>query len=248
MMKKTITAACLVLTAVFSASAQQGDHFVFSQLIYRGGNWDPCPSSFSEIINVLTVTTSVKAERRRNDVAPTDVRLFSSPFLYMTGNSAFEPFTNEETGILRQWMLNGGLLVIDDTAGQKNFGFDRSARDMVKRLFPDRQLEKVPTDSAVYKSFYLMRGVGGRKIVNQYLECIFLEGRIALVYSQNDLTGAWARDRLGNWIYECIPGGETQRMEAMKLTINIIMYSLTGTYKEDSVHQPYIRRKLRYRE
>ena len=39
--------------------------------------------------------------------------------------------------------------------------------------------------------------------------------------------------------------GENQRLQAMKLTVNIIMYALTGTYKLDAIHSPFIKEKLK---
>jgi len=64
-----------------------------------------------------------------------------------------------------------------------------------------------------------------------------------VIYSQNDLSGAWARDRYGKWINDCVPGGEIQRKDAFKLGINIIVYSLTADYKKDVIHHPFIKRR-----
>ena len=36
--------------------------------------------------------------------------------------------------------------------------------------------------------------------------------------------------------------------EARKLTLNIVMYALTGSYKADAVHQPFILQKMRAEE
>ena len=66
-----------------------------------------------------------------------------------------------------------------------------------------------------------------------------------MIYSQNDIFGAWARDKFGNYFFECFPGGENQRFESQKLTINLIVFSLTGTYKTDVIHRPFIEEKLR---
>ncbi|MBA3052937.1 MAG: DUF4159 domain-containing protein, partial [Candidatus Omnitrophica bacterium] len=70
-------------------------------------------------------------------------------------------------------------------------------------------------------------------------------GRWVIVYSRNDIFGAWARDESGRFIYSCYPGGEAQRLEAVKITVNIVMYSLTGTYKKDIIHRDFIERKLK---
>lgn len=68
-------------------------------------------------------------------------------------------------------------------------------------------------------------------------------GRAVIVYSQNDLGGAWARDRFGQWVHEVVPGGETQREHAFRLGVNLAMYSLCLDYKADQVHVPFIMRR-----
>ena len=227
--------------------AEQRDRFVFSQLRYRGGDWNPYPTAYKEILHYLTTTTSVKAHRGIRELSLNDPQLFSSPFLYMTGDGEFAPFTLQEIENLKRYLLGGGLLLIDDASGGRNLDFDRSVRREMERVFPDLRLRKIPPDHAVFRSFYLSPSVAGRRVGNPYLEGIDIDGQTAVIYSQNDLGGAWVRDRLGNWLYECVPGGELQRLEAMKLFLNVIIYSLTGTYKRDAVHQPYIQQKLKTR-
>lgn len=68
-------------------------------------------------------------------------------------------------------------------------------------------------------------------------------GRAAIVYSQNDLGGAWARDRVGQWQHEVVPGGENQRELAFRLGVNLVMYALCLDYKSDQVHVPFIMRR-----
>ena len=86
--------------------------------------------------------------------------------------------------------------------------------------------------------------MSGRILNKQYLEGITSGGRVAVIKSHNDLMGIWPRDRVGNWKNELIPSRTNQRKEAIKLTLNILMYSVCGTYKSDPVHQPFIKRKL----
>jgi len=57
--------------------------------------------------------------------------------------------------------------------------------------------------------------------------------------------GAWARDALGHPLKACVPGGEAQRELARRLSLNLLMYSMTGSYKADAVHQAAILEKLR---
>ena len=224
---------------------EQRDRFVFSQLRYQGGDWDPYPTAYKEILHYLVSTTSVKARSTRRELSLNDPELFSSPFLYMTGHEEFPPFTSQEIENLRRYLLAGGVILIDDASGGMNLDFDRAVRREIERLFPDSKPKRLPPDHAVFRSFYLSPRVVGRAVGSPYLECIDIDGQTVVIYSQNDMGGAWVRDRLGNWLYECAPGGEVQRLEAMKLFLNIIIYSLTGTYKRDAIHQPYIQQKLK---
>ena len=77
------------------------------------------------------------------------------------------------------------------------------------------------------------------------LRGFWIQDRLAAVFCANDLHGPWVRDPLGKDVYDCEPGGETQRREAFKLMINVIIYSLTGSYKTDAVHQPFLEKKLK---
>ena len=65
-----------------------------------------------------------------------------------------------------------------------------------------------------------------------------------MIFSRNDLLGVWPVDALGRWLYEPSPRG-CQRREGEKLTLNILIYALTGSYKQDAVHQPFIMQRLR---
>ena len=95
----------------------------------------------------------------------------------------------------------------------------------------------------LYKSFYLLDHQGGRVLTQPWLEGQVVNGRLAVVYSQNDLGGAWARGSLGEWEYECAPGGEAQRETAFRLGVNLAMYALCTDYKDDAVHLPFILRR-----
>jgi hypothetical protein len=93
------------------------------------------------------------------------------------------------------------------------------------------------------KTFYLLDRQGGRVAVKPWLEAQSLDGRLAVVYSQNDLGGAWARSDLGDWEHPCTPGGEPQRETAIRLGVNLAMYALCTDYKDDAVHLPFIMKR-----
>jgi uncharacterized protein DUF4159 len=218
--------------------------FFFTQIKYPGGDWDPNPQFLDSLMEELELRTSIRGMKERRIITLSDPELFFCPLLYMTGKHEFDPFTPKEREILRRFLTYGGFLLADDSMGAKGFGFDKSFRNEMSQIFPDQEMKRLPPDHSVYRSFYLIETLGGRQKVNPYLEGITLDQWTPVVYSQNDLSGAWARDRFGKWIYSCVPGGEPQRASAFKAGINIIVYSLASDYKKDLVHHPFIKRRL----
>jgi len=115
----------------------------------------------------------------------------------------------------------------------------------VSRVVPGAQLARIPREHVLYKSFYLLDGPTGRVASMPDLEALEMGGRIAVLYSGNDLIGAFARDSLGSWEFEVTPGGERQREQSIRLGVNIAMYAMCLDYKEDQVHIPFIMKRRR---
>ena len=223
-----------------------GNKFVLVQLKTKGetNQWDPYPLVARDILSCLQQTTSVRAVQEKRIVELQDPALFQSPFLVYSGSGGCS-WSKEEKEILKKYLSGGGFIFVEDRTGEAGGSFDYSFRNELKSIFPEKALSILPREHAVFRSFYLLRTVGGRKLTHNYLEGLDIEGRTALIYSQNDILGAWAKDLLGNFLFPCNPGGEAQRWESQKLMMNIILYSVTGTYKTDSIHLPFLEEKLR---
>jgi len=218
--------------------------FVFAQIKYRGGDWNPHPLSVTPLMEELMARTSVEAASVRHEVTLTENDLFNYPFLYLAGRYEFEPFGAEEVETLRRFLSYGGFLLIDDALGQQGYGFDKSVRREMQRIFPGNEFRRLPSGHAALRSYYLLRRIGGVRIVSPNLEGITVGNSTPVVYCQNDLGGAWERDQLGKWTNACTPGGEAQRKDAFHLGINLILYAMTENYKDDLIHVPFIRKRL----
>lgn len=218
--------------------------FVFAQIKYRGGDWNPHPLSVTPLMEELMARTSVEAASARREVTLADNDLFNYPFLYLAGRYEFEPFTADEIETLGRFLTYGGFLLIDDALGQQGYGFDKSVRREMQRIFPGNEFKRLPPGHAALRSYYLLRRIGGVRIISPNLEGINVGFSTPVIYCQNDLGGAWERDQVGKWINTCTPGGEPQRKDAFHLGINIILYAMTENYKEDLIHVPFIRKRL----
>lgn len=187
--------------------------------------------------------TSVEVVPDTRPLALSSEQLFLFPFLYLGGQGALPPLKPAEEDLLRRYLTYGGFLLVDANAGATDTAFDQSVRAMFGRLFPRNPFTPLPQSHVVYKSFFLLDSPPGRLLDKPQLEAVTLSKRAAVIYTQNDLAGAWARDEAGNFEFEVTPGGEPQRELAYRLGINLCMYALCLDYKDDAVHLPLIMRK-----
>ncbi len=117
--------------------------FAFVQLQYNGGNWNPRPNAGKRLMWELIKRTSIEARIDTITVRADDDNLFEYPFLYMSGDQEFPPLSDKEIGNLKLYLEFGGTLLIDDSIGKSDFGFDKSVRREIKRLFPNKVFESL---------------------------------------------------------------------------------------------------------
>ena len=109
-------------------------------------------------------------------------------------------------------------------------------------------LEPVPEGHVLTKSFYLLQNFPGRfdgaMVWAQSQASASADNVSAILIGANDYAAAWAMDDSGLALYPVTPGGQTQREQAYRFGINVVMYALTGNYKADQVHVPDLLERL----
>ena len=113
------------------------------------------------------------------------------------------------------------------------------------------ELEPVPRDHVLTKTFYLLESIVGRTENGQtWIEALppvdpkdratrparAGDSVSPIVITANDLAGAWAAHEDGSPLHPLDPGSPRQREMALRGGINLVMYALTGNYKADQVH------------
>ena len=122
------------------------------------------------------------------------------------------------------------------------------------------ELEPLPRDHVLTKTFYLLREFPGRFTSGQtWVEALPRDpddetqasrparggdGVSPLIITSNDLAGAWAMRPDGQPMLPLTPGEPRQREFAFRAGVNIVMYTLTGNYKSDLVHAPAMIERL----
>ena len=122
------------------------------------------------------------------------------------------------------------------------------------------ELEPVPRDHVLTKTFFLLRDFPGRFSGGQtWVEAMPStdenedeskrparggDGVSSIIITSNDLAGAWATRPDGQPMLPLVPGEPRQRDFAFRAGVNIVMYTLTGNYKADQVHVPALLERL----
>ena len=120
------------------------------------------------------------------------------------------------------------------------------------------ELEPVPRDHVLTKTFFLLKDFPGRFSSGQlWVEAIAPanddeperparggDGVSSIIITSNDFAGAWAQRQDGQPLLPMVPGEPRQREFAFRAGVNIVMYTLTGNYKADQVHIPALLERL----
>jgi hypothetical protein len=185
-----------------------------------GGDWYANPSSLPNLLKAINERTSIRVEPTEARVTLDDDRLFDFAFLHVTGHGVIR-FTDSEISRLREWVLRGGFLHVDD-----NYGLDETFRKEIARVFPDRPMIDVPLTHPVYNIVYSFpRGVPkvhehDGKAARGY--GIFIGDRLAVYYTyEADLGNGW--EDVGT--YSDPPEAHEQ---ALRMGVNLFTYAVTS--------------------
>jgi Domain of unknown function (DUF4159)/Aerotolerance regulator N-terminal len=165
------------------------------------------------------------------------------------------------------YMKQGGTVVFDtrdaieappgDNGASQTPGM-QTLREILSSLDVP-ELEPVPREHVLTKTFYLLRDFPGRFNSGQtWVETLPREdddeaaskparggdGVSPIIITSNDLAGAWALRPDGQPMLPLTPGEPRQREFAFRAGVNIVMYTLTGNYKADLVHAPALIERL----
>lgn len=209
----------------------------------------------------LTRRTALEpAEPMGVDAAEDELAFFQ--FLYWPIDHDAAPPSERVMERIDTYMRQGGTVLFDtrDAVEQTGAGNDgpgmRQLRTMMRGMdLPE--LEPVPSDHVVTKTFYLLDDFPGRWEGGAlWVESAFrrdeqserpvqnADGVSGIMITSNDLAGAWAVGEGGSYLYPTSPGGDGQRETAYRAGINIVMYAMTGNYKADQVHVPALLERL----
>lgn len=196
-----------------------------------------------ELLAALAAATSVEPDLAARKLKLSDPALFDEPFLTLSCSGAPESLDYDDLRALRLYLTSGGTLFANDSSGRRQSPFSAWLKRTMELVLPENVFLPVAKDHSLLKSFFIISAPGGRFSLEKEPAALEYAGRYAVIFSRNDLLGVWPRDSIGRHVHEIPAPG--QRRAGEKLTLNILLYALTGSYKQDAVHQPFILQRLR---
>lgn len=181
-----------------------------------GGDWYANPTSLPNLIRFSNKEIGTRISEKPVTVTPSSPDLFDYPFVHMTGhgNVFFSP---EDVENLRDYLLSGGFLHIDD-----NYGMSEYVRPEIKKLFPNEELKELPADHPIFNAHF--KFPKGLPKIHEHDGLppqafgIIKDGRLLLLFTyESDLGNGWENPEVHN-------DPEEVRLKALQMGANILKY------------------------
>ncbi|WP_240914817.1 DUF4159 domain-containing protein [Roseimicrobium sp. ORNL1] len=228
------------------------DVFTFARLRYnsygrgygrrRGGNWlTDYPDSDLNFSYRLQQLTSLQVNPKGAVVDIEADQLKHYPFVYMLEPGGIS-LSEAEAKTLRDYLLNGGFIMVDDFWGYDEWDTFYTA---LKQIFPDREPKELPLEHEIFHIVFDLKvkpqipsvgaamagrsrgityewGKPGSEEVH-YKGVFDDKGRMMMMICHNtDLGDGWEEEGTDPWYFR-----EFSEKYAYPLGINIIFYSMT---------------------
>ena len=222
-MKKTLLTALMFSGLIFSLSDKIHSEFTITRIKYSGGgDWYGDPSSLPNLLKFVENNTQIKTSENELKSKVNDSKFFDNSYYYLTGHGNVK-FTKKEREVLREALLNGGFLHADD-----NYGMDKSFRNEMKEIFPEKDLIELPRNHKIFNIYYDLPN--GLPKIHEHngkppqAFALFDHNKIIVLYTyESDLGDGWEDISVHNISI-------SKHQSALKMGTNIIINYLTEQY------------------
>ena len=125
--------ALIILGIVMSFTIPKNASYKFAVLKYKGGgDWYANPTSLPNLVKFCNTKLKMNINPEVDEIEVGNLELFNYPFVHMTGHGNVV-FSVGDAQNLRNYLIGGGFLHIDD-----NYGMDKFVRNEIKKVFQIR--------------------------------------------------------------------------------------------------------------
>lgn len=196
-----------------------------ANLTYAGSKSSVCFSE--EFLSTIRRETNCNPETTFTPVRLAKDDMFKFPFAIMTGEGTFRLLESERR-ILKSYLMRGGFLLA--SAGCSSQEWDRSFRQEIGRIFPDKRLTRLKMSHPLFHTVFDVRTITLKKGGTTQLEGLEIDGKIVLIYSPeglNDTATAGTKGKTGSKGSRCCCCGGNEIKNSREINVNIFTYALT---------------------
>lgn len=195
----------------------------------------------------LARTLEARTSAEPKGVAAIDIEtdaLVFFPWLYWPVSAGQTPPSPQALQKIQAYLDRGGTILFDLRFGAGQDMDSNAALQNITASLNIPPLHPIPEDHVLTKTFYLMQSFPGLHTTGTlWVEKGAVKGRdgvSSVIIGSNDWAAAWAAEGSSGGL----PGGSRQGEMAMRFGVNVMMYALSGNYKADQVHVPFILERL----
>ena len=232
MIKQNVTKFMIVLLVFAGTSwsrrstvADNKEPLKCANLTYAGSKSSVCFSE--EFLSTIRRETNCEPESRFTPVRLAKDDMFKFPFAIMTGEGTFR-LMERERQILKSYLMRGGFVLA--SAGCSSQEWDRSFRQEMRRIFPNKRLTKLKMSHPLFHTVFDVRTITLKKGGTTQLEGLEIDGKIVLIYSPeglNDTATAGKTGKTGSKGRKCCCCGGNEIKNSREINVNIFTYALT---------------------
>jgi hypothetical protein len=191
MMKKSLMGVILLIFGTLAFTVEEQPVLKLGLLKYSGGgDWYSNPTALPNLARFCNGQLGTDFSPDYAVVEVGSAELFNYPFVHMTGHGNVV-FSDAEAENLRNYLVAGGFLHIDD-----NYGIDPYVRVAMKKVFPEQEFIELPFEHPIYHQKYDFRK--GVPKIHKHDDKpaqgfgLFSEDRLVCFYTyESDLGDGW---------------------------------------------------------
>ncbi|HBZ66296.1 MAG TPA: hypothetical protein DEO70_05610 [Bacteroidales bacterium] len=227
---KYLASLFIGLMAITSLSAQTRNNvtqatYSIALLKYAGGgDWYANPTSLPNLIKFCNETLNTGINTTPATVEPGDPGIGAYPFVHLTGHGNVV-FNDAEATNLRNYLIGGGFLHIDD-----NYGLDQYISPQMKKVFPELEFIPLPPTHQLFSQPF--RFPKGLPKIHEHDNkppqafALIYNGRIVCLYTyETDLGDGWEDPEVHHDTKE-------KHLDALRMGANIVQFVFNGETTE----------------
>lgn len=215
----------IIIVSLFANLSTQAQNTQLAKLKYSGGgDWYVSPTALTNVIKFTNENLGTNINPKYATIEPNNKEIFNYPFIFLTGHGNVV-FSDNDAENLRNYLLAGGFLFINDS-----YGMDKFIRSQIKKIFPELELVEIPFSHPVYNQKYKFNK--GLPKIHEHDGLppkglgIVYKGKLVLFYAyESDIGDGWEDPSIHN-------DPEELRILALQMGASLISYAFTSGFEQ----------------